>query len=528
MLIALLAAAAAAAQPAPPQGSIIDRERLDHRAPAAGVGNEPARNKASIDTTGTGRPIEGIAFRGAKAPPEVARAAQRFIGRPATRDTLVELAAVLTRAYEDSDVALYTIAIPKQSFDKNVVVVSLTEGWIDSAEVRSSGPKRFPLLQAQMSRMVGEKPLARRTMERQFSLMRAIPGLTFEQSFDNPDGDDALKLAITPKQKRAKINMGVGNRGPDLLGDLLLEGRAQLFRLMTDGDNLSFNVSGSRDFRRYRQFGLSYASPIGADGLTLSASGSWVRTRPRRFDIEGTARLASVSLTYPLIRTFKRAADISIGVDGVNSDNAAFGNVVATERTRAIRVAGGYAAATDKSTLSASASLSRGLDVLGARTDRSVADAKFTKLSGTASFERRFGKHLLGRATLTAQHSTDRLPAAELFAVGGASVGRAFDTAFLTGDSGIGGSIELAFRPIRSGSFGTSELYLFSDAAMLKIRGRQSFPDQKFDLASAGAGARLRFKELAEVGLEAATIVDRPYPTYRGDWRLSFYYGLGF
>src|SRR5918992_1060014 len=68
--------------------------------------------QAQVAAQGTAEPIRTIVFEGVEAPAEVAKAATPFIGRPATRETLVALAGALSSAYERTDVALYTLSIP--------------------------------------------------------------------------------------------------------------------------------------------------------------------------------------------------------------------------------------------------------------------------------------------------------------------------------------------------------------------------------------------------------------------------------
>ena len=108
---------------------------------------------------------------------------------------------------------------------------------------------------------------------------------------------------------------------------------------------MNFSGVTTRDFKRYRQLGASYGMPLGTSGLRLTATGAWVRTKPRRTNITGTAKLASVGLSYPILRRFKRIADVSFTIDGIDSRNAAFGNVIASENTRAARLGATYASA---------------------------------------------------------------------------------------------------------------------------------------------------------------------------------------
>lgn len=79
---------------------------------------------------------------------------------------------------------------------------------------------------------------------------------------------------------------------------------------------------------------------------------------------------------------------------------------------------------------------------------------------------------------------------------------------------------------MRSGDFSRSEIYLFGDAASLDFHSRGGLPGQEFTLASAGAGARVRWKDKVELSFEAARVLDRPFEGYEGDWRLSFYYSV--
>ena len=519
---------AALAQQTAPTGVALTRDRMDQQAPTTPTGKRIPDGTATVTVSGSNQPIRGITFKGAQAPIEVAKAAEKFIGRPATKQTLVELAGALSRAYEHSNVALYTITIPEQSFKEGVVFVSLTEGWIKSAKVKTANGRPLTLVQAQADRMVGQKPLSRRRMERQFSLMRAIPGLKLDTKFENPNHDEAVDLVLDAKQRRSQFFVGIGNRGPDLVGDLVLQAGANFYGLATQGDKLSFSAASTRNPHRYRQLGGTYSAPLNADGLSLTANVATVRTGVRAFGttIKGRARLAGVSLTYPIIREFERSADISVGIDGVNSNNAAFGNTISSERSRAVRLAGSYVAANKKRTISGSAILSQGLDAFGARITYPLADANFRKLSVNAGYEQAIGKRAFARLNASAQYSPDKLPGAELYSVGGASIGRAFDTGFLTGDSGAGGVLELAYRPLGGSTFDKTEVYAFTDAAKLTVHKRGPFPGQRYDMASAGLGTRLRYKEKIELGVEGAKVVNKPYPAYRDDWRLSFYYNL--
>jgi hemolysin activation/secretion protein len=524
-MIDFLIAAAALMQPEP---ALTPVQQTLRKPPAVSKKARRKKDRTEVLSTGTPQPIRTIVFQGTRAPRAVAAEAEKFLGMPGTRQTLQELAGALARAYERTDIALYTVAIPEQSFKDGVVVVELVEGYVNGVQLAAPSGSSFPLLSARANRLVGEKPLSRSRFERQSSLMQAIPGLTLDASFENPEGDDSVVLLLQPRQKRVEGAVGVNNRGPHLLGDLIVQGGVDFYRMVTDGDQLSFSAYATPDVHHYRAIDAGYALPIGADGLTLTANAAWIGTRARHMDIHGKAKLAGLMLTYPILRAANRAADIGIGIDGVNSDNALFGNVFATEKSRAARLSGAFASASTNHNLQATLTLSHGLNIFGADVGDTDAEIAFSKIAGAATYEHVLASRLLGRINVTGQYTGDRLPAADLFLVGGPVIGRAFDTGILTGDRGIGGFIELAYQPLTIKGLEESEAYLFGDAASLKILRRETLAAQSFSLASAGAGVRLKYKKRMQLGLEAAAVLDRPYAGYDKDLRLSVYYSILF
>ena len=437
----------AVAMPQQTGGAILlDRNRIDRAAPSVPANTSRRQRRPRVPThvaiQGADVTIAGIAFQGAQAPAPVAAAARPFLGQRASTDTLQRLAAALSAAYTHSPVALYTVAIPEQDFAGGVVRVILTEGRVATANVRSD--KRHPLLAARMAPLLAESPLSRATFERQMTLMRAIPGMTVDVDLQDPDSSGALALTVTPRQRRTKFSLGFSNRGVDLLGGGQFDARADGYGLIRDGDDLSLAASAASDFRRYRYAGAGYSVPLTPSGVTLTASGAYLETRPEGYQINGNARQASIGVSYPLLRTFHRSADLSLATDLLHSDNALFGTVVAAEHTRAVRAAAGYSEVRERRSVEFSGSLSQGLDVLGARVPIGVSEASFTK--GTIAFgaSQAIGQRLVARLTGSAQYTGDRLPAAERYSLGGDAIGRAFDIGVLTGDRGAGGSAELA------------------------------------------------------------------------------------
>lgn len=501
---------------------IIDRGRLDRNAPAAPVrADNPQRDRLKIFAEAPDTAIAGVIFKGEKAPPRVAEAARAFLGRKADKATLEALAGAMSKAYARSDVAFYTVVIGEQNFADGRVFVDIVEGHIQTTSMEDPKGANHPRARRLIEGLIGVRPLSRTHFERQVSLMRDIPGFEFTLAAASVGDEGALALTVVPKQKRREFKSGYTSRGTALVGNGQFDASLKLYGLAVDGDELSVAGAASSNFRDFLYAAGGYRSFIGDSGLAASIGVGFLRTRPRRVPIEGDARSANIGISYPVIRGYQKDLLVSASLDGVNSDNAAFGNVIASERTRAARASASISLRSEKRSVEAALTASKGIGGLGARVAPVSGEAGFAKVNLDVGLAQQLAKRIFVRVRASGQYSRDALPATERFAVGGESFGRAFDSGVLSADRGMAGSLELAFTPVRAKSFATSEIYAFADAAKVRLKSRPGFDGADFDLASAGGGLRLRYKDKASLDLEAAKSIDRPFEGVRDDWRVT-------
>ncbi len=521
--LGLYAAPAFAQAPTP---LIIDQNRVDRTQPIA----PPVRPRVEtaiapqIDVADDAAavPIRGIRFEGTKVPAGVARAAERFVGQRARRATLEALAKAMADAYASSDVALYSVRVPQQDFADGIVRIGVSEGYIEGVAITGDvAGRKLGLIRAYAARLSREKPLTRAALERYLSLIRDLPGLTLDAQLLRGITPGGVKLVLDLKQRGHELAFGVDNRTTQSLGDIQGQATAKFYGALREGDETDIVLSAAGNLRSYRYGSIAHSTPLGADGTRLAASFGYLATRPHDSPLRGKAELASLTVSHPLIRSYKRNLTLSASLDGVDSDNAAFGALIAQEHTRAARVAAAFSAVGAHRVIGAAVTLSQGLDIFGARVVEPFAETGFTKLNARASYDRTLSQAIVVRLRASGQATRDRLPAVERFAAGGAEYGRAFDAAVLSADRGVAGSGELAWRPNVSKPLAASELYSFVDGAKVHFVRRGLAPAADYDLASAGAGIRLAYLERASLELEGARSIDRPYPGYDNDWRVS-------
>ncbi len=483
----------------------------------------PAPAKARIESGAESSVlIRSIKFEGVRVPAIVANAARPFIGRTASRAALEDLASALTAAYERSDVALFTVVIPRQSFEDGLVRVLTAEGFVESVTLDGEAADHAnTLVTAFAERLTREKPASRRTLERQLSLINDIPGLKTASSFSYGQRPGAVRLTLALDYQRPTVSAGFSNRSSRFVKDGQFTGAAKAYRLLRDGDFTSLKLAASVNFEDSLYAGLQHTTPLGASGARADIGAALLRSRPSGTVIEGDAQIYTAGVSYPVIRDYRTTLSMRAGVDIVNSDNAAFGSLIATERTRAAGLSAAFARNWETRRANFSAEIKRGAPVAGARVSGLIGDAEYFKARIDAAIVQSLGDSWRLKANAALQWTDDNLPASERFSVGGARFGRAFSAGLINADRGAALLLEPAWRPINGGAFARSEIYAFADYAYVESFARPGGDNRYVDLGSAGGGVRIAYRDKGSLELEMARPFDQPAAGFEQDWRFS-------
>ncbi len=207
----------------------------------------------------------------------------------------------------------------------------------------------------------------------------------------------------------------------------------------------------------------------------------------------------------------------------MDSTNTAFGQELYTEKVRTVRGAAAYTSQTALQSLSLSTTLSFGLNALGAQAAAlGFSKPDFVKLNAAAKWSHAIGKLWVVRLDAAGQYSGDKLPGSEQFSLGGDEFGRAFPAAITTGDQGVAGSAELAYRgqfwpaPLKG-----SEFYGFVDGGEVRWEARPTIAGYTQGLSSLGAGTRFAILSRGVLEVEAADALSAPLATESRGWRVT-------
>jgi hemolysin activation/secretion protein len=444
---------------------------------------------------------------------ELSRYFEPMLAREINGAKLGELAARITQRYRDSGYVLSYASIPSQNVEAGIVSLAVTEGRIARVTVDGAGSERSTI-EAIADPLLRDAPLKDATLERVVGLIRDLPGISVtDVSLARTDADAGLYgLKIKVARNPVKLFTYMDNRGAESIGRIRLYSSVSLTSLAMGGDELRFDLFGIPGHGSRYLYGQVMASaPIGHNGLrvTLAASKGDQNLRPSE-RIDGDSRNFSAQLSYPMIRGRSLTMVGKASLNDWRSAANDHGVPRLRDRLRVARIGIEFSTET-RTRLRGDLTLSTGLDFDGATkagdplASRPRAGSQFLKGAFNLRITQPLADRLRLQTAIAGQYSSRSLLSYEEFAVGGSQIGRAFDYNEITGDHGIAGVVELAYRlGDAKGLIKKPELFAYVDGgATFRKHPTPDFPKKEW-LAGTGVGVRFGvggFTLSSEVGV---------------------------
>ncbi len=513
-LLTVLATTPAAAQE---DGVFIDRGRLD-AAPVTPPRVIPAPSAPA--TPQAQAPAEIVTLQSVTLVGEtdaavldvIDRRAASLRGKPITRPLLEELLGLINTYYQRQGYALFRAVAPPQRFDGGRVEIVVMRGYVSEIVVDGVSGRDKRNIEAYAGPLLKQKPLTRAALERAVLLISDMPGLTVTSRFEQAQTDpNAVRLRMTARKKRLELGAGADNQGATLLGRTQFETSATVNGALRAGDRAQISYFFPEQFDRFQFFAANYGAPIGVDGWRLQGSASWLRTNPGAIGLSGHAQTYGVQASYPIIRATARSLFASAALDALHSDNAYLGQTLTSERTRVLRGALAYSGNAAKHVTGLAATLSIGIDGLGAQAPAYLGGAGFTKLNLRASRDTALAANTRFSLRAAAQLGDKALPTSERMQFGGSALGRGFPAGFASSTRGMSATAEATQRialgraPMDKAHL---ETFAFIDAARLASDG--VFLTRDRSLSSAGLGVGLNVMKNFSLRVQYAAPIESP------------------
>ncbi len=435
---------------------------------------------------------------------------------------------------------LAAVQVPTQRIEGGDVRLEVLYARVTTVRARGQTQGAEAKLAQYLNRLTEDEIFDRNRAERYLLLARDLPGynvqLTLKPAGTGP-GD--LVGEVTVIRQPFSLDLMVQNLAAKETGRWGAQLRAQAFGLTGLGDATYASIYSTVDFKEQQILQLGHSFRPGSEGLTVSGNFTYAWTKPSIAsnpgdpDLEARTLFATLGLSYPIRRSQGSNLSVGGGFDWVDQKVDFFGPLTRDHLRiawlRADWDAIDLRSRRPKWKLGATVELRKGLGILGAsdsccdigETPPSRADGKATGtlVRAHGSVEYAIGETMAVAVMPRAQIGFDPLFAFEEFTAGNYTVGRGYDPATISGDSGAGVTMELRgprWQLMKKSRFAIQP-YVFGDAAWVWNKNVSGDPDH---LKSAGGGVRgqlddrLALDALVAVPLEKAGVLNK-----RGDAR---------
>jgi len=432
---------------------------------------------------------------------------------------------------------LAAVQVPTQRIDNGVVTMETLFARVVAVRARGQTEGAEDKLVGYLSKLEQDEIFDRNRAERYLLLARDLPGynvqLTLKPAGTGP-GDLIGEVAVL--RRTYLVDATVSNLASKATGRWGGQLRGQLFGLTGMGDVTTLSAYSTADFKEQQVVQLAHSFRPGSEGLTIDGLFTYAWSKPDVNaggavpDLVARTLYASLGARYPLVRSQKTNLWLGGGLDFLHQKVRFFGpqseDNLRIAYLRAnwdsydrVSAAPGWRAA-------ATAEIRKGLDIFGASDrcpndvcpigvigpSRGDAHPSAGLVRAAGQFDLALGKALALTLSPRAQLAFAPLAAFEEFTLGNYTVGRGYDPAIESGDSGVALAAELrtkAFDIARGKA--TVAPYVFGDAGWAWNKNITGDPNH---LKSLGAGLRadmgnFRLDTSLAVPLERAGIDNR-------------------
>lgn len=436
---------------------------------------------------------------------------KKHIGKTVSMKQLFDIASDITKAYHNKGYILSKAILPPQEVESGVVTISLIEGYI--SRVRTEGSyESHKAIDNIVANITRERPFNIRTLERAMLLLGDMPGLSARSVLEPLSPEErkdpaAIGLLLLLESESWPVHAGrlaLNNHGSKYIGPWQAEGQVDVQNFL----NLYYGVTTVSVTTALPASELAHASirqriPLRYPGATLSGNFSYSNSAPgytlKPSEVKSDTWSGGLTLSKNIVRSRSKNLSIDGTLDYKNIETTFVGLPFYNDRIRALRASlNGDIVDSWGGGNMASVTVSRGLDVLGARETGSVGLSRvegrsdFTKYEINAARLQNIFRGFSAYFSLKGQYSADPLLSSEEFGFGGYSGGRAYDSSEISGDKGISGVIELRHANGKNFHGLRYEPYAFYDIG--KVWNLDT-GGENTSLAAAGLGVRFNYNE---------------------------------
>jgi len=451
-----------------------------------------------------------------------------LLGKDVTLANILDVADKIEALYRARGYLLVRAFVPPQRVKDGVFTIHVVEGYLSNVVVQGADASTRELIADYLSPARAARPLTIAALERGLLLTNDLPGVKATGVLrPAPDTPGTSELVVDAAQPWIEGGLAVDNRGSRFSGIWTIEGDVE-FNSIFGADQIAASLTLSPSSLEQIAGQLSYRRAIGDDGLVGSLIGSVTHGQPGStltvFNVLTDSWAVGPRLTYPLIRSRAETLILDGGFTVQDARVGILGTRFSHDQWRVFDIGGSYQRANVLGGIWTSTfDLAQGLPILGASPNRigGLPNPNLSRIGALTDFTKVTGYTRLVVPLFAAfsvvlaaqgQYSFSPLITGEEITFGGNQIGRGYDPGGITGDDGIGGSIEFHYDfRFPDSVIRVLEPYIFADGAKTWFIQRgpaksASLLDQT--IASIGGGMRASLPYNFTVSTEVARTLD--------------------
>lgn len=386
---------------------------------------------------------------------------------------------------------------------------------IDNIEVTGNySPDIYRLLKWYGHQICRCSPICMEDLERYVLLAGDIPGMHVRAMLSpSKSRKGARNLTFVVSQKKTDGYISANNYGAQFLGAQQYTLGGDLYSAGRVGDSTNLQIVTSGD-EKLNFIQIQHSQLVTEEGWRLNLLAHVTHTKPggilSTFQTKGNNQSYAADLTYPIIRSCSQNLYLRAGLLVLNSETSFNGSNIYNDHIRSLYIGNIYTVADHLGGINElSWDYTQGIPLgNGSTVNNFSRPAHPTQESILHAFVARnqylpynFSFYIAVRG----QEAFHPLLAASQFGFGGNTGGRGFDPSEITGNTGIGGTVELRYDPCTySTILKETQLYAFYDAGRVWGASSGSLGPTSMNITSSGIGARIKFTNHGQASLYIA------------------------
>src|SRR5674476_380169 len=237
-----------------------------------------------------------------------------LLGRETTLATVYEIARRITAKYGADGYVLSRAVVPPQQLNpKGVNVrIQVIEGWINKVEWPSKLARYRDFFSDYAAKIIADRPVNIRTIERYLLLANDLPGLKFSTSLRASDAQTgASTLVVEVSEKPIDANARVDNRGTPSRGPYQFLTSATLNNILGQHESFTLSYAGALPLKELQYISGYSKQVLNSEGLTAFVDGSYSWGKPGTPELEALeyftrSTFIEAGAFYPLVRSRER------------------------------------------------------------------------------------------------------------------------------------------------------------------------------------------------------------------------------